>query len=186
MRSHSSPLFVHLATFTLFLFLIAGGALAQSADPDLSGLRGVDLGVQLQHDTETHLGLTGQDVYKVVAEELRKGRVSFLPWPKQDMTVSDRFQKMPADYAMLYFEIVTVVGAGMRENFALDVRLNLLDRVRLSRDGSKETVASIYKRQHLVLMSGRGGAREVLERVRAMAKGFAADFRAANPETNKR
>jgi hypothetical protein len=170
----------------LLLLLIASGASAQSANPDLTGLKGVDLGLVLQHDTQTRLGLTNKEAYQAIAEELRKAGIKFLPWPAQHMNIGARFQKMPKDYAMLYFEVVTVVGARMNDNYAIDIRYDLLDQVRLSRDNSKETVASILTGHQVVLLTGRGGGAEVLDKLRFMTKEFAAHFRAANPETNKR
>jgi hypothetical protein len=170
----------------LLLLLIASGASAQSADPDLSGLKGVDLGLVLEHDTESRLGLTNQEAYRAIAEELRKAGVKYLPWPTRNTNIGARFQKMPQDYAMLYFEVVSVVGPRMDENYVIDLRFDLLDRVRLSRDSSKETVASIFKGHQVVLLTGRGGGAEVLDRLRFMTREFAANFRASNPETNKR
>jgi hypothetical protein len=171
----------------LLLILIASGASAQSANPDLTGLKGVDLGLVLQHDTQTRLGLTNKEAYQAIAEELRKAGIKFLPLPARNTDLDTRFQKMPKDYAMLYFEVVAVVGARMNDNYALDIRYDLLDRVRLSRDdNSKETVASILTARHVVLLTGHRGGAEVLDRLRGMTKQFAAHFRAANPETNKR
>ena len=186
MRSPTTRLTGLLMTPFLLLLLIASGASAQSANPDLTGLKGVDLGLVLQHDTQTRLGLTNKEAYQAIADELRKAGIKFLPWPAQHTNIGARFQKMPKDYAMLYFEVVAVVGARMNDNYAIDLRYDLLDRVRLSRDGSKETVASILTARQVVLQTGRGGGAEVLDRLRGMAKEFAAHFRAANPETNKR
>lgn len=172
---------------TLVLFLLAvTGASAQSADPILAGLRGVEIGVELHHHAETRLGLTAARAYQAVQEELRKAGVRFNPPPPQRTDVGGRFRAMPRGYALLYFQVVAVVDEKSVGNYSIDVRLDLLDQVRLARDTSKETVASVYKGHQLFLMRGRGGDEEVLDRLRVLTRDFARDFRASNPETMKR
>jgi hypothetical protein len=96
------------------------------------------------------------------------------------MQVGRRMQSMPNGYALLFFQVATVADE-KQGGYAVDFSFQLLDRVRLARDSSKETVASVYKGRQLVLMTGRGNAEEAERRLRAMAKEFAADFTASNP-----
>jgi hypothetical protein len=146
----------------------------------------VELGVELHHQTETHLGLTAARAYQALGEELRKAGVRFNMPPPQRPDVGTRFERMPKGYALLYFQVAAVVDEKSRGNYTIEVRFDLLDQVRLSRDSSKETVASIYKGHQLALMHGAGGDKEVLGRLRVLAQEFAKAFRASNPEKNNR
>jgi hypothetical protein len=168
----------------IFFLLAASSAVAQSADPVLAGLKGVELGMELQNDTEARLGLTADRAYAAVEEELRKAGVRFLPAPTQRMQVSSRMQRMPKSYALLFFQVATVADEKLG-GYAVDISFQLLDRVRLSRDSSKETVASVYKGRHLVLMTGRGNAEEAERRLRSLAREFAADFKSSNPRVTQ-
>lgn len=186
MRSQTNHFIACLMTPFLFLLIAATGTSAQSADPILAGLQGVELGVELHHQTETHLGLTAARAYQAVGEELRKAGVRFNLPPPQRTEVGGRFERMPKGYALLYFQVVAVVDEKSRGNYTIDIRLDLLDQVRLSRDSSKETVASVYNGHQLALMHGAGGDEEVLDRLRVLTREFAKAFRASNPEKNKR
>jgi hypothetical protein len=170
----------------LILTLFAGRAQAQAADPILKGLKGVELVVVRKHETESRLGLTFERAYRAVEEEIRKAGVRVLPPTEQVMQIGSLFRKLPPGYAVLYFQVATVAGPGRGDNYAVDLRFDLLDRVRLSRDNSKETIASIYHARQLFLRSGRGGDEDALRGLRAMAREFAADFMASNPETDRR
>lgn len=170
----------------LILTLLVGRAQAQSADPTLGGLKGAEIVLELKHETKSRLGLTFERAYRAVEEEIRKAGVRVLPPTEQAMPIGSLFRKLPPGYAVLYFEVATVAGPGRGDNYAVDLRFDLLDRVRLSRDNSKETVASVYKARQLFLITGRGGGDEALRILRAMAREFAADFRASNPETDRR
>jgi hypothetical protein len=149
-------------------------------------LKGVELVLVLKHETESRLGLTTDRAYKAVEEEIRKAGVRALPPTVQVMQIGNLFQKLPQGYAVLYFQVATVAGPGRGDNYAVDLRFELLDRVRLSRDNSKETIASVYHARQLFLIAGRGGDDEALRRLRTMAREFAADFRASNPKTDRR
>lgn len=170
----------------LILTLLAGRAQAQAADPVLKGLKGVELMVVRKHETESRLGLTFERAYRAVEEEIRKAGVKVLPPTEQPTQIGSIFRKPPEGYAVLYFQVVTVVGPGRGDNYAVDLRFDLLDRVRLSRDNSTETIASVYNAHQLFLMTGRGGDEEALRILRSMAREFAADFMASNPETDRR
>jgi hypothetical protein len=170
----------------LILTLFAGRAQAQSAEPTLGGLKGVEIVLELKHETKSRLGLTFERAYKAVEEEIRKAGVRVLPPTEQAMQIGSSFRKLPQGYAVLYFQVVTVVGPGRGDNYAVDLRFDLLDRVRLSRDNSTETIASVYNAHQLFLSTGRGGDEDALRALRAMAREFAADFMASNPETDRR
>lgn len=182
----------HLAKLThrwmvafLLLLTAAPSAVSQAADPALAGLKGVELGIELQNESETRLGLTADRAYRVVEEELGNAGVSFLPAPAQSMDVGRRIQRMQKGYALLFFQVTTVADENL-EGYAVDLSFQLLDRVRLARDTSKETVASLYRGRHLVLMKGRGSAGEAEQRLRTMAREFAAHFKASNPGANRK
>jgi hypothetical protein len=177
---------LHLIEPLLLLLLAASGATAQSAEPTLGGLKGVEIVLVLKHETKSRLGLATERAYLAVEEEIRKAGVKVLPPTEQAMQIGSIFRKLPPGYAVLYFQVATVVGPGRGDNYAVDLRFDLLDRVRLSRDNSKETVASIYNARQLFLSTGREGGDEALRILRAMAREFAADFRASNPETDRR
>jgi hypothetical protein len=185
MRTHENGFTGWLGIIFLLSLLTASNVSAQSVDPVLAGLKGLDLGVELHHDTETRLGLTADRAYKVVEEELRKAGVKFLLPSPRGTDVGGHFQRMPRDYALLYFQVAAVVDKRARQNYTIDIRYDLLDRVLLSRDSSKETIASLYKGHQLVLMTGLGGAEEVLDRLTSMAREFATNFAASNPDTKK-
>jgi hypothetical protein len=68
MRSHANCCATWLVTPLVLFLLAATSASAQSADPILAGLQGVELGVELHHQTETHLGLTAVRAYQAVGE----------------------------------------------------------------------------------------------------------------------
>jgi hypothetical protein len=170
----------------LILTLFAGRVQAQSAEPTLGGLKGVEIVLVLKHETKSRLGLATERAYRAVEEEIRKAGVKVLPPTEQATQIGSSFRKLPPGYAVLYFQVATVVGPGRGDNYAVDLRFDLLDRVRLSRDNSKETIASIYNARQLFLSTGRGGGDEALRILRAMAREFAADFRASNPETDRR
>jgi hypothetical protein len=186
MRSHANRCTTRLVPPLVLFLLVATSASAQSADPILAGLQGVELGVELHHQTETHLGLTAARVYQAVGDELRKAGVRFNPPPPRRTDVGGRFERMPKGYALLYFQVVAIVDEKSRGNYTIEVRFDLLDQVRLSRDSSKETVASIYKGNQLALMHGTGGDEEVLDRLKVLTREFAKAFRESNPEKNKR
>jgi len=170
----------------IVLLIAALSASAQAADPILKGLKGVELVVVRKHETESRLGLTFERAYRAVEEEIRKAGVKVLPPTEQATQIGSSFRKLPEGYAVLYFQVATVAGPGRGDNYAVDLRFDLLDRVRLSRDSSKETFASIYYARQLFLRSGRGGDEDALRILRSMAREFAADFRASNPETDRR
>jgi len=170
----------------LILTLFAGRAQAQSAEPTLGGLKGVEIVLVLKHETKGRLGLATERAYRAVEEEIRKAGVKVLPPTEQATQIGSSFRKLPPGYAVLYFQVATVAGPGRGDNYAVDLRFDLLDRVRLSRDSSKETFASIYYARQLFLRSGRGGDEDALRILRSMAREFAADFRASNPETDRR
>lgn len=180
MRLQSARVSFHWAVPFLLSLLASSSVSAQSADPVLTGLKGVEIAMELQNDTEARLGLTPARAFSAVEEELRKAGVSFLPAPAQKMQIGRRIQSMPKGYALLFFQVATVADEKLG-GYAVDLSFQLLDRVRLSRDSSKETVASVYKGRHLLLMSGRGSADEAERRLRALAREFAADFKASNP-----
>ncbi len=170
----------------LVLVLFAGRAQAQSADPALEGLKGIGLVLALKHETESRLGLTTDRAYKALEEEIRQAGVRVLPLTEQATPIGSLFRKLPQGYALLYFQVATVAGPGRGDSYAVDLRFELLDRVRLSRDTSKETIASIYLARRLFLITGRGGDDEALSGLRAMAREFAADLKASNPEPDRR
>jgi hypothetical protein len=186
MREYANPPIVRLMAPILVLLIAASSAGAQSADPVLKGLKGVELVVVRKHETESRLGLTFERAYRAVEEEIRKAGVRVLPPTEQATQIGSSFRKLPQGYAVLYFQLATVVGPGRGDNYAVDLRFDLLDRVRLSRDNSTETIASIYNARQLFLSTGRGGGDEALRILRSMAREFAADFRASNPETDRR
>lgn len=186
MREYANPLIVRLITPILVLLIAASSAGAQTADPFLKGLKGVELVVVRKHETESRLGLTFERAYRAVEEEIRKAGVKVLPPTEQAMQIGSLFRKLPPGYAVLYFEVVTVARPGRGDNYAVDIRFDLFDRVRLSRDNSKETIASIYDAHQLFLITGRGGDEEALRILRFMAREFAAGFMASNPETDRR
>jgi hypothetical protein len=186
MREHTNPLIVRLMTPILVLLIAASSASAQSADPILKGLKGVELMVVRKHETESRLGLTFERAYRAVEEEIRKAGVKVLPPTEQATQLGSSFRKLPEGYAVLYFQVVTVAGPGRGDNYAVDLRFDLLDRVRLSRDNSTETIASVYNAHQLFLSTGRGGDEEALRILRSMAREFAAGFMASNPETDRR
>ena len=186
MRSLANRLTVRLMTPVIVLLAAVSSASAQAADPFLKGLKGVELVVVRKHETESRLGLTFERAYRAVEEEIRKAGVKVLPPTEQAMQIGSLFRKLPPGYAVLYFEVVTVAGPGRGDNYAVDIRFDLFDRVRLSRDSSKETIASIYDARQLFLITGRGGSDEALRILRSMAREFAADFMASNPETGRR
>jgi hypothetical protein len=185
MRAHVSRLAFQL-TSPFLLLLLTPAASAQTTDTTIGGLKGVRLTLVLQHETESRLGLTIDRAYKAVEEEIRKAGVNYLPSPERSMTIGNLFRKLPEGYAVLYFQVITVARPGGGDNYAVDVRLDFLDRVRLSRDTSKETVASIYYASQLFLLTGRGGDAEALRRLRYLTREFAANFKAANSEVNRR
>lgn len=186
MRSPATSLAVPLKALFLLLILFASGVSAQKASPDLKGLKGVQLVMVLEHETENRLELTRSRAINVVEEELRNAGIRVLPPPEQVMEIGTLFQRLPKDYAMLYFKVATVAGPRPNDNYAVDMRFDLLDRIRLSRDNSKETLGSIYSGRRLYLSDGKGDAEEALGKLRAMAKEFAADFKAANPRGTAR
>ena len=170
----------------LILTLFAGRAQAQSAQPALGGLKGVEIALVLKNDTKSRLGLETGRAYRAVEEEIRKAGVRVLPPTEQASQIGNIFRKLPQGYAVLYFQVATVAGPGGGDNYAVDLRFDLLDRVRLARDDSKETIASVYSARQLFLRTGRGGDEDALRALRAMAREFAADFRASNPEPDRR
>lgn len=169
----------------MMLMLFAGRAQAQAVAPVLKGLKGVEIVLVLKNETRSRLGLATERVYWAVEEEIRKAGVKVLPPTEQSSQIGNIFRKLPQGYAVLYFQVATVAGPGGGDNFAVDLRFDLLDRVRLSRDDSKETIASVYSGRQLFLRAGRGGDEDALRALRAMAGEFAADFRASNPEPDR-
>lgn len=170
----------------LLLLLTAPDATAQLTNPALRGLKGVEIALVLKNETRSRLGLDTGRAYQAVEEEIRKAGVKVLPPTEQSSQIGNIFRKLPQGYAVLYFQVATVAGPSGGDNFAVDLRFDLLDRVRLSRDNSQETIASVYSGRQLFLRSGRGGDEDALRALRAMAGEFAADFRASNPEPNRR
>lgn len=159
MRTRPARLTARLLTPLLLLLLAAPGAFPQSAEPTLGGLKGVEIVLVLKHETKSRLGLTTERAYLAVEEEIRKAGVKVLPPTEQAMQIGSLFRKLPPGYAVLYFEVVTVAGPGRGDNYAVDIRFDLFDRVRLSRDSSKETIASIYDARQLFLITGRGATK---------------------------
>src|SRR5437868_6557885 len=143
MRSLANRLTVRLMMPVIVLLTAASSASAQAADPVLEGLKGVELVVVRKHETEPRLGLTFERAYRAVEEEIRKAGVKVLPPPEQATQIGSIFRKLPEGYAVLYFQVATVAGPGRADIYAVDIRFDLLDRVRLARDNSKETVASV-------------------------------------------
>ena len=186
MRTRTARLTARLLMPLLLLLLAAPSASAQSAEPTLGGLKGVEIVLVLKHETKGRLGLATERAYLAVEEEIRKAGVKVLPPTEQAMQIGSLFRKLPQGYAVLYFQVATVAGPGRGDNYAVDIRFDLFDRVRLSRDNSKETIASIYDARQLFLITGRGGGDEALRILRSMAREFAADFMASNPETDRR
>lgn len=186
MRSLANRLTVRLITPVLVLLIATSSASAQAADPFLKGLKGVELVVVRKHETESRLGLTFERAYRTVEEEIRQAGVKVLPPTEQAMQIGSIFRKLPPGYAVLYFEVATVAGPGRGDNYAVDIRFDLFDRVRLSRDSSKETIASIYDARQLFLITGRGGDDEAVRILRSMAREFATGFMASNPEPHRR
>ena len=186
MREYANLLVVRLMVPILVLLTAASSASAQSAEPTLGGLKGVEIVLVLKHETKSRLGLATERAYLAVEEEIRQAGVKVLPPTEQVTQIGSIFRKLPEGYAVLYFQVATVAGPGRGDNYAVDLRFDLLDRVRLSRDNSKETVASIYNARQLFLSTGRGGGDEALRILRSMAREFAADFMESNPETDRR
>jgi hypothetical protein len=92
----------------------------------------------------------------------------------------DPFEAMPAGYALLRFKVVAVTSERLPGYSAGVVEMNLLEKVRLSRDPLKEIIASVYTGGVTSLMkNATPGA--VAQDVRGRARDFAADFRASNP-----
>jgi hypothetical protein len=173
-------------TPVILLLIAVSSASAQVPAPVLKGLKGIELVMVRKNETESRLGLTFERAYRAVEEEIRKAGVKVLPPTEQMTQIGSIFRKLPPGYAVLYFQVATVAGPGGGDNFAVDLRFDLLDTVRLSRDDSKETIASVYSGRQLFLRTGRGADEDALRALRAMAREFAADFRAANPEPDRR
>jgi hypothetical protein len=165
----------------LFLLLLAGDVSAQPPNPVLAGLKGVVVQVVILNDAERRLGVDRPTLYKVVTEVLREYKVNYLQLGAEYVSGErDPFEAMPAGYALLRFKVVAVTSERLPGYSAGVVEMNLLERVRLSRDTSKEIIASVYTGSVTSLMkNATPGA--VAQDVRGRARDFAAAFRASNP-----
>ena len=165
----------------LFLFLIAGNVSAQAHNPVLAGLKGVAVQVVILNDAERKLGVDRAVLYKAATEVLRQYRVNYLPLGAEYVSgEKDPSEVMPSGYSLLQFKVVAVTDERLPGYSAVVVELHMLEKVRLSRDPSKEVLASVYTGSNTILMRN-GTARPVAEDVREQARDFATDFRASNP-----
>jgi hypothetical protein len=165
----------------LFLLLLAGSAAAQSPNPLLTGLKGVVVQVVILNDAERKLGVDRATLYKAVTEALHEYKVNYLPLGAEYASgEKDLFQAMPAGYGLLWFKVLAVTDERIPGYSAAVVEMHLLEKVRLSRDPSKEVLASVYTGSNTILMRN-GTPRSVTADVRDQARDFAADFRASNP-----
>jgi len=170
---HLSPL--------LLLLLLAGSAAAQTPDPVLAGLKGVAVQVILLNDSEHKLGVDRAALYKAVTEVLRQYKVNYLPLGAEYVSgEKDPSEVMPSGYSLLRFRVVAVTDERLPGYSAVVVELHLLEKVRLSRDPSKEVLASVYTGSNTILMRN-GTPLPVIADVRDQAHDFATDFRASNP-----
>jgi hypothetical protein len=164
----------------LLLILLAGSAQAQTAVPELVGLKGVDIHVEMRTDSERRLGIDRAAVYKIVTDALREYKISYLPvGTNAKLEGRDRTDAMPAGYALLLFSVVAVSGDSLPGYSAAVVEHHLLERVRLERDNSIETIASVYTGSKTLLMKN-GTRGMIIEEIRRQAREFAAKVKATN------
>jgi hypothetical protein len=170
----------HLSSL-LLLLLLAGKASAQAPNPVLAGLKGVVVQVVILNDAERKLGVDRATLYKAVTDTLRQYKVNYLPLGAEYVSgEKDPLEVMPAGYSLLRFRVVAVTDERLPGYSAVVVELHLLEKVRLSRDPSKEVLASVYTGSNTILMRN-GTARAVTADVRDQARDFATDFKASNP-----
>jgi hypothetical protein len=86
---------------------------------------------------------------------------------------------MPAGYALLRLKVVAVTSDRLPGYSAVIVEMHLLEKVRLSRDTSKEIIASVYTGAITTLMRN-GTPKVVADDVMELVREFAADFKASN------
>jgi len=171
---------LHLFSF-LILLLLAGGATAQTPNPVLSGLKGVAVQVVLLNDSERKMGVDRAALYKVATDALREYKVTYLPLGVEyESGRKDPFEAMPAGYALLRFKVVSLASGDLPRCSAVVVEMHLLEKVRPSRDTSKEIIASVYTGSNSLLVT-RASPEVITRDVRRQARDFAADFRASNP-----
>jgi hypothetical protein len=165
----------------LLLILIAGGAQAQTTEPELVGLKGVDIHVEMLNDSERRLGVERAAVYRIVTDALREYKINYLPvGVGSKLEGRERADAMPAGYALLLFSVVAVSGDSLPGYSAAVVEHHLLERVRLERDSSIEIIASVYTGSKTLLMKN-GTPGMIAEEIRRQAREFAAKVKAANP-----
>jgi hypothetical protein len=164
----------------LLLILIAGGVQAQTSEPELVGLKGVDIHVEMLNDSERRLGVDKAAVYNLVTDALREYKINHLPvGTNAKLAGRDRADAIPAGYALLLFSVVAVSGDSLPGYSAAVVEHHLLERVRLERDSSIETIASVYTGSKTLLMKN-GTPGMIAEEIRRQAREFAAKVKAAN------
>lgn len=171
---------IYLSPFLLAL-LLAGGATAQAPEPVLAGLKGVAVQVVIFNDAERRLGVDRAVLYKAATDILRQYKVNYLPLGAEYVSgEKNPLEVMPSGYSLLQFKVVVVTDERIPGYSATIVELHLLEKVRLSRDPSKEVIASVYTGSNTILMRN-GTPRAVTADVRDQARDFATDFRASNP-----
>jgi hypothetical protein len=165
----------------LFTLLLAGDVSGQTPNPVLSGLKGVAVQVVLLNDSEHKMGVDRAALYKAATDALRQYKVNYLPLGAEYVSGrKDPFEAMPAGYALLRFEVVALANEGLPGCSAVAIEMHLLEKVKPSRDTSKEIIASIYTGSNSLLVT-RAAPEVVTQDVRRQARDFAADFRASNP-----
>jgi hypothetical protein len=170
----------HLLPF-LLLLLLAGSASAQTPNPVLAGLKGVAVQVVLLNDSEYKMGVDRTALYKAVTEALREYKVNYVPLGAEYVSGrKDPFEAMPAGYALLRFKVVALASEDRPGCSAVSIEMNLLEKVKPSRDTSKEIIASVYTGSNSLLVT-RAAPEVVTQDVRRQAREFAAAFRASNP-----
>lgn len=170
--------------FQIFLFLLlillAGSAQAQTAEPELVGLKGVDIHVEMVNDSERRLGIDRAAIYRIVTDALREYKISYLPvGTNAKLEGRDRTDAMPSGYALLLFSVVAVSGDSLPGYSAVVAEHHLLERVRLERDSSIEIIASVYTGSKTLLMKN-GTPGMIVEEIRRQAREFSTKVKAAN------
>jgi hypothetical protein len=85
----------HLLLF-LLLILLARSAPAQTTNPVLSGLKGIDVQVVILNDSEQRIGVERATLYKIVTDALREYKVNYLPLRAEEMSGrKDPFVALP-------------------------------------------------------------------------------------------
>jgi hypothetical protein len=155
----------HLLPF-LLLVLLARSAPAQTAEPELVGLKGVDIHVEMRNDSERRLGIEKAAIYRIVTDALREYKINYLPVGiGAKLEGRDRTDAMPAGYALLLFSVVAVSGNSLPGYSAAVVEHHLVEHVRLKRDSSIEIIASVYTGSKTLLMKN-GTPRMIAEEIR--------------------